>query len=355
MKRNTWIVAVATTSLAVTGATGALARGGHHQRGEGHGKGKVGAYDLAKPSSPSYSKGSRLIQLPGDGVYPEGIALDGRGSLFSGSSQQGTIFRSTRGSTPAEIFLAAGSDGRTSAIGMKVDPSGRLIVAGGALGDVFVYDTNTKALLAKLDNTKAANQTFLNDVAVGPNGDVYVTDSTDPVIYRVPAATLANPQGATAPERWLELAGTPFAYQPGFNANGIVATRDGKYLLVVQTNTGKLFRVEVATKQVTEVDLQGRPLTGGDGLILSCRKLWVVRSGQVDVLKMKRDFTVARFSRTITDPSFDSPTTGALAGERLYVVNSQFGRLFATPPQPAVLPFTISVVKTRGDHGHGRD
>lgn len=348
MRRNVWIVAIATTSLLAGSVGGAVAKGGERHKRDRHDD-KRGVYDPTTAKPGSGAGAARVIQLPGDRVFPEGIAPDGRGGFFAGSSQEGTIFRATRKASVAEVFLPAGGDGRTSAIGMKVDGAGRLIVAGGALGDVFVYDTTTKALIAKLDNGKAADQTFLNDVAIGTTGDAYVTDSTDPVIYRVPAATLANPAGTVAPERWLELAGTPFVYQSGFNANGIVATRDGKYLLVVQANTGKLFRVEIATKQVTEIDLQGHPLTGGDGLVLKGKTLWVVRQGQVDALRLTRQFTVAGFTRTITNPTFDSPTTAAFDGKRLYVVNSQFGRLFASPPQPPVLPFTISVVKV----GHG--
>lgn len=329
MKRSALVVGLAATALLATNVAGAAAKGDHHRRG--------GNYD------PAYNpaKVTRSIQLPGDRVFPEGVTLDRQGGIFVGSSQDGTIYRANRRAPTAEVFLPAGSDGRTSAIGMKVDRSGRLIVAGGATGDVFVYDSASKALITKLDNGKATGQTFLNDVAIGQTGDAYVTDSTDPVIYRVPAATLASPAGTTAPERWLELAGTPFGYQAGFNANGIVATRNGQYLLVVQANTGKLFRVEIANKTVTEVALGGRPLTGGDGMILKGRKLWVVRQGQLDILRMNDSYTAASYLRSITDPTFDSPTTAALDGKRLYVVNSQFGRR-ATGP---VLPFTVSLVK----------
>ncbi len=55
-------------------------------------------------------------------------------------------------------------------------------------------------------------------------------------------------------------------YEPGFlEANGIVVTPDGRYLLVVHFSDGILFRVRLSDKQVSEVDLGGYRLISGDG------------------------------------------------------------------------------------------
>ena len=62
-------------------------------------------------------------------------------------------------------------------------------------------------------------------------------------------------------EESVRFTGTPFAYQAGFNANGIAAAKDGRYLIIVQSGTGKLFRVDVRTKEVSEVDLGGQTVT----------------------------------------------------------------------------------------------
>ena len=45
--------------------------------------------------------------------------------------------------------------------------------------------------------------------------------------------------------------------------------------------------------------------------------------------------------RQITSPRFHLPTTVAIAGRRLLVVNSQFDKRSGTP----VLPFTVSAVR----------
>ena len=294
------------------------------------------------------SKKRNTIALPADAVaaYPEGIAVKGDW-IYTGSSQDGTIFRARRGNKTARAISPAGAGGRTAALGMKFDKNGHLLVAGGATGTVFVIDRFGTPLGSFTRPTGAynpASPTFLNDITVARNGDAFVTDSFSAVIYRIPAAALAASVPSGLLEEWLLLAGSPISYGPGFNLNGIVAKKN-RYLLVVQTNTGKLFRISIATKAITVVTVKGTTLTGGDGMVLDDERLYVVHAGVVDVLKLKNTFRSARLRATITDPSFDSPTTAALHKGRLYVVNSQFGKLFANPVVPPTLPFTISVVK----------
>ncbi len=58
------------------------------------------------------------------------------------------------------------------------------------------------------------------------------------------------------------------AYTTGINVNGIEQTPDGKGLLLVQSNTGKLFRADPKTGVTKQVDLGTELLTNGDGLLL---------------------------------------------------------------------------------------
>jgi Cu-Zn family superoxide dismutase len=328
-------------SLILTGSL--LAKGGPEY---GKGEGKKGK----KPKTAS------TIVLPGDAVFPEGIAAKGR-YVYVGSSQDGTIFRATRRGETAEVLSGPGRDtkGRTSAIGMKVDRNGHLVVAGGATGVVWILDRDTGATLGKLTlpatgQYTVRDPTFLNDLVITKNGDAYVTDSFSAVIWRIPAATLAAPPAEGTLEPWLLLDGSPIVYQNGFNLNGIVAWKN-KYLLVVQTNTGKLFRIKISTKkEVVEVPVSGGSILGGDGMILHDERLYVVNDGAVDVLKMKKRLTRAKLRQTITDPTFDSPTTAALFKGRLYVVNSQFGKQATKTAAP---PFTVSVLKPGRGRGHG--
>jgi hypothetical protein len=54
---------------------------------------------------------------------------------------------------------------------------------------------------------------------------------------------------------------------------------------------------------------------------------------------LNEDWLSGTVVNTTTNPSFVSPTTGALKEHRLWVVNAQFNR-WANP----VLPFTVSII-----------
>jgi sugar lactone lactonase YvrE len=281
--------------------------------------------------------------LPGNAVYPEGIALQPRtGIFFVSSTTDGTIFRGQLAQATTQVFLPPGGDGRTAGVGLKVSRRGRLYVAGGATGLIFVYNAATRALIGKFD-TGPAPQRFLNDVAIAPNGDAFVTDSMRPVLYRIPYAAVQTPSSATqTAEPWLSFTGTPLQYTtPGVNLNGIVATDNGRYLIVAQTNTGKLFRIEIATKAVVEINLGSVPVAA-DGLLLQGRTLHAVARPDIVKVLLSADLLQGTvFSRT-NYLSLRFPTTIARAGNMLLVVNSQFDK--RAPGLSPTLPFTVSSV-----------
>ena len=117
-----------------------------------------------------------------------------------------------------------------------------------------------------------------------------------------------------------------------------MASDNGRYLVVVQANTGKLFRIEIASKEVVEIDVGGVSVNG-DGLQLLGRKLYAVADGGIVEILLSGDLSRGEVVSRTTDPSFSSPTTNAIARGRMLVVNSQFDRLFSG--QPPVLPFTV--------------
>lgn len=277
--------------------------------------------------------------LSGSAVFPEGVAYQPTtGNFFVSSTTDGSILRGNVMEPDAAPFITGGGV-QFSAIGVKVDEAGRLIVAGGVTGEVRVYDAATGALIRTFTTGSGG---FLNDIAVAKNGDLFVTDSFRPVLWRVPAAEIHS--GAAEPaEAWLDLTGT-IPYVAGqFNVNGIVATDNGKHLLVSQSFTSELFRIDVATKSVTEVDLGGQAVAG-DGLALLGRILYAGEPflHQVAKVSLSGDLSSGTVLSRTTDPSFLTPTTLAVAAGRLLVVNSQFERLFAG--LPPILPFTISSI-----------
>ena len=136
---------------------------------------------------------------------------------------------------------------------------------------------------------------------------------------------------------------------PGqFNVNGIVATPDGRSLVLAQSNTAQAVpgrRADAARS--AEIDLGGGSVSG-DGLVLRGRTLYAVeRQGQVGFIvkiRLSGDLGSGTVVGRTTDPTFDDPTTAAIARGRLLVVNSQFGERGGV----GVLdPFTVSSIRCR--------
>jgi Cu-Zn family superoxide dismutase len=298
----------------------------------------VGAFAFGFGLAEAAPRPTRYI-LPGEEVFPEGIAFEqSTGYFYVSSTTDGTIFRGTLNDEMTQVFLPGGQDGRTTATGLEVDNNGRLFVSGGGTGQMFVYSTATGDLLASFDNNQTT--TFINDVAVTRNGDAYFTDSQVPILYRV----TTDAQGDLALEEWLDLTGTPIVYTTGFNLNGIEVTPDNRYLITVQSNVGKLFRIDLATQEVTEISVPGASLTAGDGLLIKGHTLYVMRNQfeQIVEVRLSGDFTSGTVVSTTTDPSFQFPTTFTQAHGRFLVVNSQFDR--RGPGLEPELPFNVSSI-----------
>jgi sugar lactone lactonase YvrE len=269
------------------------------------------------------------IDLP-VGFQPEGIAIGPGATAWLGSLVDGDIYRvSLRTGEGAVAIQGTG----TPAVGLKRDGSGRLYVSGGPSGTARVIDTRSGAV-----TSYALGGTFVNDVVLTRKA-AWFTDSGVPRLYRLdrgeggaPAAT-ATP--VTLSGEWVQ--GT------GFGANGIATAPGGKALLVVNSTTGKLYRVEPATGVATEVDTV--PLTEGDGLLRHGRLLYVVRnqSDAVVVLRLDRTGLEAERVRTITSDDFDVPTTVARFGKHLYLPNARFQS--TDPDTPATADYWITKVR----------
>jgi sugar lactone lactonase YvrE len=256
------------------------------------------------------------VRLP-DGFQPEGIAIGPGPVAYVGSLADGSIYR-------ADLLTGRGrivSQGPgTPSNGLKSDAAGRLFVAGGAGGDARVVDTRTGTVLASY----ALDGGFVNDVVLTEDA-AWFTDSLKPVLYKV---SLHHGQPSATAET-VPLTGD-LVYGEGFNVNGIVRTPDGAGLIVVQSNTGGLFRVEPDTGVTHRIDV-AEPLVNGDGLLLRGRTLYVVlnRANTVAVLRLSGDR--ATVVDRLTDERFDVPTTVAAFGHQLYLPNARFG----TTPEPS--------------------
>lgn len=308
MRRRFALTALAATTLALTSGT-------------------VVSVSTAAPAGAALLP--KVISLP-DGFRPEGIAT-GRGTNFYvGSQVDGAIYRGDLLTGRGAVFVP-GTAGDTVR-GLKVSGD-RLFAAGGPSGTVKVYDVRSGRLLLRTQ-VGQPGASFVNDVVVTRDA-AYYTDSTAQVMYVLPIGH----GGRLGPVRTVPLTGD-VVYTTGFNANGLVASPDGRTLLIVQSNTGLLFRVSARTGVARQVDLGGASLTNGDGLLRRGNTLFVMRNqnNQIVRIALGRNYASGRVTGTITDPNFDTPTTIAAFGPFIYAVNARL----TTPPTPTT---TYTVVR----------
>nr|WP_245967072.1 superoxide dismutase [Sphaerisporangium album] len=299
----------------------------------------AGAPAVAAEAGPGASAASASLtksayptefSLP-DGFQPEGIAIGPGPVAYFGSRATGAIYQADLRTGQGRILNAGPG---TPSLGLKVDARGRLFVAGGTGGNARVIDTRSGEVLASYQ--LATGTSFVNDVVLTHDA-AYFTDSANPVLYKLPFG-----RGGALPGEAVKvpLSGD-IVYTTGNNANGIAPTPDHRALLVVQSNTGKLFRVDPSTGVATMVDIGAESLVNGDGLLLEGRTLYVVqnRLNTVTALDLAKDAASGRVVRKLTDPRFDVPTTVAAFHDRLYLPNARF----TTPPTPTT-PYTVVAI-----------
>lgn len=304
----------------------------------------------AIPSLPAAADGGGrgrpgTYQLQGDpaGSRFEGIGVDRRERTFYVSEVTGgEIHRgSTRGGTTEE-WKGEGADGRFTARGITTDRKDRVYIAGGPNGigtgrpDLWVYHADGTLLAAlRVDVPNA----FLNDVIVGPDGAAYFTNSNAPQIFRV-----AEDHGTWSVSVWLDATST-IPTDSGFNLGGIVVSPDEDALVVAQGNIGVLWRVDLATQAVEQIDAGAAQLGGADGLVLDDDELIVVRNFPRRLVTLELDDD-ARTAELLTDVATDPTrvfTTAKIARGRLLLVDSKFEE------QPVALPPYEVVALPLGD------
>lgn len=285
----------------------------------------------AAPGSASADDSSRpfpdTIDLP-DGFFPEGIAID-RGAAYVGSLNDGAIQRLDLRTGTATEF-ATGPGPNKISVGMDVDRRGRLWVAGGGSGffpgvepGFRVYDTDTGDLLADVPLPTSG---FVNDVIVTKTA-AWFTDSFVSTLIRVPIGrrgTIGTPE--------LVALGGDWAPGPSINANGIVATPNGRQLIVAQVEapeggTAAYYLVpadgDATTVEATRIELD-TTVAGADGLVLNGRTLDSVSSAGVTKIQLSGPLDRGQVVETLEVPGAESPTTADIFGPRLYVVDAKF-------------------------------
>ncbi|EMJ4648612.1 SMP-30/gluconolactonase/LRE family protein [Serratia marcescens] len=300
------------------------------------------------------------------GAYPEGIAWNPRAGAFLVSSlrggQLGLVYpdgRYRRFSTGKGLITTSG---------MLVDAErNRVLVCNEDVGvslssvpgtrnrvaQVLEFNLDTGALQQTYDlSSLSRGPTLANDLALDAQGNIYVTDSFQPQIYKIDRAT--RQVSILVRSARLMPADAPAAAQ-GTQPylNGIVYHPDG-YLIAADYTRGLLWKVTLdSAPAISEIRLPQR-LKGPDGLRLkNAHELVIVQSfpgakgsmsGDVTLLSSNDGWASAYITAVATPSELDGPTGAALRDGEVWVVNSRYPRLFADVAQ-AERTRTFSIVR----------
>lgn len=264
------------------------------------------------------------------GLIPEGIAYDPATQRFFFSSMRNGDVYVIDADLQLSRFGTLDRLGRLSAIGMTVDSARqRLWVIGAAfeMAEGYAEDTATPSGVFALDlDTGAVVESYrlddagpgLNDVAIAPNGSVYVSGDTVHV--------LDEQAGRLKP-----LETTPTL----FGSNGIAVDAAGETLFVSSYPVG-LAAVDLGTGLLTFLEAPDNvSLYGIDGLYWHDGALIAVQNGirpwrllRLTLNAEGSKVTAARHLEFASEAT--TPTTGAILGDQIYYIGQG--------PQPSALP-----------------
>jgi sugar lactone lactonase YvrE len=284
-----------------------------------------------------------IINLP-MGFEVEGIEVGTGHDFYVTSLANGAIIKGSLQTGEYET-LVPGMEGHQS-VGIKFDDrSGYLFVASEG-GKGKIYDSETGALIKTYQLEDPDNSPLINDVIITKKA-AYFTNSLNTYLYKIPLGK----NGQLPPEMAVEMILMDgFEYEPleeflFINANGIVASPNGKKLIVNNMATGIIYLVDAKSGGATPIEIEGATpmeFIWGDGLVLDGKTLYICQNflNKIAVVELDPGFESGTFIKDIIDDNFVEPATIANFGNHLYAVNAHFGEIFGGF-DPADLPFEV--------------
>jgi hypothetical protein len=272
------------------------------------------------------------LAIPGEKIYPESIAAAADGRIFIGSITTRQIFIVKPGKTTAEPWIGADGEPTLGVYGLFADNrSGTLW----ACFSSFPGTSGTQApsALVAFDLKKAKLKgryplptpgAFCNDIAVGADGAIYVTDSANMEVDR-----LASP-GAKL-QTW---AGNGEFGPKGGVIDGISVIANRVFVNTLETN--KIFAVPIGTDTqagaIAEIKL-ARPIDRPDGMRSYGARLLLVESGGPGRLTQLTIDGNSGSLVTLKEGLPGGPVSVAVVGTTAFVLEGQLKGLFG-PPDP---------------------
>jgi sugar lactone lactonase YvrE len=270
--------------------------------------------------------------LPDSTFWPEGVDYDARTNRFYVASVRHRTIAEIRADGSSHELIPRDGHALGAVLGIRVDTArGVLWATTSGVPQMLGYAPGDSSIAALLrirvsDGTiekrwnirPISGGHVLGDLAIGPRGDVFLTDSNEPVFYRLRPGSDS-----------LESIRSPLFH----SLQGMAPAPDGRRVYVADYSHGML-SVDLATNSVTRVsDAPGSTSLGCDGIVWDRGAIIAVQNGvsPARIVRFVLDANGTRFTRVdVLDQNFavaDEPTIGTIAGsEFVYVANSQWDK-----------------------------
>src|ERR1700722_2011945 len=257
---------------------------------------------------------------------PESLTVAPGGVLIVGSASSPVVYKVRSGSSTAEKFIDASAEGPgTFFFGMLADAATNTLWTCQLTPVPDTTPVRRHTALRGFDLTTGAakirwnlpgDDSTCNDFALGPDKALYITDTANGKIYRLPA-------GASTAELYL-------AHRTLNGIDGITFLDGTLYVNNVVFN--KLYRIPVdaAGKPGTPVDIwMDQPVKGPDGMRAANGKIFVAEngSGKISVLTINGD----KASVTVIKDGLNTPTGVEPAGDTLWIAERGAGKAVSIP------------------------
>jgi sugar lactone lactonase YvrE len=307
----------------------------------------LSAAGVALLGASAHAAAPQEILIPGDKVFPESMTSTPEGAVIIGSIGTGQIYRAKAGSGTAQVWIPAGTDAPAGYLGVFADPQHETLwacslpVAGPGVAKpvpsmLHAYDLTTGRAKGHYPYPTAGG--VCNDAAVGADGTIYATDTSNMQVLRLKP-------GAAALEVW---AGEGGFGPVGGVLDGIAVL--GNRVIVNALATSKLFSVPVGKAgkagKITEVKLD-QPLDRPDGMRSFGKNSLLVAQGgsagkgKLSLVTLKGDKGTVR---VLSEGYPDTAVAVTVVGTTAYVLEGQFAAMRGPNPVP-VKPFKATAVE----------
>ncbi|MGC1297970.1 MAG: hypothetical protein WA869_23305 [Alloacidobacterium sp.] len=257
---------------------------------------------------------------------PESLTVAPGGVLIVGSASSPFVYKVRSGSSAAEKFIDASAEGPgTFFFGMLADaatntlwtcqltpvPNTTPVQRHTALRS---FDLSTGA--PKIRWNLPGDNNVCNDFAIGPDKALYITDTINSKIYKLPA-------GASTAELFLE-------DRALYGIDGITFLDGTLYVNNVFSNNLYRIPVDAAGKPGQPVDIwMDQPIKGPDGMRAANGKLFVAEngSGKISIITVNGD----KASVTVIKEGLKTPTGVQPAGDTVWFTERAIGKAESIP------------------------